>query len=167
MRSILDGASFVLLVVLLLVTGLAIYGPHQLPAHIPTHLDSLGQPDAFISRSSLEILPMVGVILFLVLSVVAAYSSLAKHAAKQDHESGPPVEGMVLKLIVWIKLELMAIFTCMQLNSLHTARHPDGGGSAWGIWMWVVVAGIFGTVGWYLTMMIRMQREVETIAASK
>ena len=164
MRAILDGASFALLIVLLVVTGLALYGPHQLPDHIPTHVDSLGLPDAWMARSSLEIVPMIAVILFIGLTVVAAYSSLAKHAAKSNPESGPPIESLVLKLIVWIKVESMAIFTTIQLNATQAARHPEQGATIWSMWTWVVVAAIFGTVAWYVTMMIRMQRQEEAIA---
>jgi len=164
-RGLLDAASFVLLAVLLVVTGFALYGSHQLPERIATHVDAYGQPDAWTARSSLEIVPMIAVILFLALTVVAAYSSLAKHAAKQNPESGPPFEAMVLKLIVWIKMESMAIFTTIQLNAVHSARYPDEGSSVWSILTWVVVAGIFGTVAWYVTMMIRLQREQEEVAS--
>ncbi|MGA3031935.1 MAG: DUF1648 domain-containing protein [Terracidiphilus sp.] len=165
MRRILDFFSFVLLGVVLLVTGLAVFGPAQLPEKVPTHLDPLGQPDAWAPRSSLEILPMIAVIVYLLLTVVAAYSSLAKHAAQDDPESGPPLEALILKLIVWIKAELMGIFTCIQLSSLHAARHLDDPSSFWSVCMWILLVAIFATVAWYLTAMIRMERSQEEVAS--
>jgi len=166
MRRILDFFSFVLLGVLLLATGMALFGPAQLPPKVPTHLDPLGQPDAWTTRSSLEILPTIAVIVYLLLTVVAAYSSLAKHAAQSEPESGPSLEPLILKLIVSIKAELMGIFTCIQLSSLHAFRHPDDPSSMWGAAMWVLLASVFATVAWYLTAMIRMERSQAEVTSS-
>jgi len=158
MRRLLDFFSFVLLGLILAVTGFAVFGSSQLPLKVPTHLDDVGQPDAWTPRSSYEFLPMIAVIVYLALTVVAAYSTLAKHAAQADPESGPPLETLILKLIVWIKLELMGIFLCLQLSSLHAARNLDDPTSMWSSCMWAVLAGVLGTVAWFVTAMIRMQR---------
>lgn len=161
MRRILDAVSFVALILLLGATGLALFGPNQLPEKVATHLDQLGQPDAYAARTSYEVLPMIAVIVFLALTVVAAYSSLAKHAALQNPDGGPSLEPLILKLIVSIKAELMGIFACIQFSSLHVARHPDDPTSIWGAMMWVLLVAIFGTVAWYVTNMIRMERAEE------
>lgn len=158
MRRLVDFVSFALLGLVLAVTGFAIFGADPLPAKVPIHLDDLGQPDAWAARSSYEVLPIIAVIVYLVLTVVAAYSSLAKHAAQEDPESGPPLEALILKLIVWIKFELMGIFLCLQLASLHAASHLDDPASMWTGCMWVILAGVLGTLSWFVTAMIRMQR---------
>ena len=163
MRRILDFVSFVLLGAVLLATWAALFGPVQLAEKIPTHLDSFGQPDAWAPRSSLEILPMIAVIVYLLLTVVAAYSSLAKHAAQEGPESGPPFEELILKLIVSIKAELMGIFICIQLSSIHAARHLDDRSSFWSACMWILLVVIFATVAWYLTAMIRMEKSREQV----
>jgi uncharacterized membrane protein len=165
MRSILDALSLVLLAVILGVTGFAIVGPGKLPEKIPSHVDPLGQPDAWTSRSSLEILPVIAAVVYLGLSVVAAYSSLAKNAEQEDPSAaGPPLEGIILKLIVSLKAELMGIFTCIQLSSVHAARHPDEASSLWTAMMWIVLIGTFATVAWYVTAMIRMDRSQAQVA---
>jgi uncharacterized membrane protein len=164
MRSILDAVSLVLLVIILAVTGFALVGSFQLPQKIPTHVDPLGQPDAWAARSSLEILPVISVVAYLGLSVAAAYSSLAKHADQQDPASGPPLEALILKLIVTIKAELMGIFMCIQLSAIHAARHPDESSSFWTAMMWIVLVATFATVAWSVTMMIRMGRSEEQVA---
>jgi uncharacterized membrane protein len=158
MRRLLDMLSFATLVVLLFITGAAIAGPASLPEKIPSHLDALGQPDAWTSRSSYEILPLIAAVVFLVLTLVAVYSSLAKNAAQADPESGPPFEAVVLRLIVWIKFELMAIFTSIQLSALHAARQPDHPSSIWSTVMWLLVAAIFVTVALHLMAIIRIGR---------
>jgi len=155
MRRILDFFSLVILGVMLVATGFAFWGPGQLPLKVATHLDQFGQPDSYAARSSYEVLPMIAVIVYLALTVIAAYSSLAKHAAEQEPDAGPPVETHILKLIVWIKLELMGIFGSMQLSSLHAAYHPDNPFSGWSISMWALLVAVFATVAWYVTMMVR------------
>jgi uncharacterized membrane protein len=158
MRRLVDFVSFVLLGLVLLVTGFAIFGPSKLPLKVPTHLNDLGLADAWAARSSYEVLPMIAVIAYLALTVFAAYSTLAKHAAEANPESGPPLEALVLKLITWIKVELMAIFLCLQLSSLHTVRHLDDPTSIWTTCMWAILAGVLGTVAWFVTAMIRTER---------
>jgi uncharacterized membrane protein len=166
MLRIIDAISSFLLMVTLGATGIALYGPNRLPDRIPTHLNDLGQPDAWTSRGALQILLVVAVVVYLALAVVAAYSSLAKRAAQESPESGPPFEAQTLKLIVGIKAELMGIFACVQLSTLHTARHPDNPASIWGIGMWVLLAGVFVTVAWYVTKMIQMDRAQEARSGS-
>lgn len=156
MRRLLDLLSFGTLAVLLLITGFALVGPGRLPEKVAAHLDSLGQPDAWASRASFEIFPVIAVVVFLVLTVVAAYSSLAKYADHADTGSAPPLEAIILRLIVSIKFELMAIFTCMQFSSLHGARHPDQPSSLWSIGTWVMLAVILVTIGRYVIAMVRL-----------
>ncbi len=166
MRRLVDFVSFVLLGLVLLVTGFAIFGSNQLPLKVPTHLNDFGQPDAWAARSSYEVLPMIAVIAYLALTVVAAYSTLAKHAAQANPESGPPLEALILKLITWIKLELMGIFLCIQLSSLHTVRHLEDPSSMWSGCMWTILVGVLGTIAWFVTAMIKMERS-EAVQAHK
>jgi uncharacterized membrane protein len=158
MRRLVDYFSLAFLGLLLLVTGFAIFGPSPLPVRVATHLDDLGLADSWTQRSSYEILPVIAVIVYLALTVFAAYSTLAKHAAQADPESGPPLEAVLLKFLTWVKVELMGIFLCLQLSSLHTVRHLDDPTSAWSTLMWILLVSILGTVAWFVTVMIRMER---------
>jgi uncharacterized membrane protein len=165
MRRILDSLSLAVLGLILLDTWLAILGPSKLPAKAPIHLNDLGQPDAWTTHNSFEVLALTAVIVYLALTVVAAYSSLAKHAAQADPEAGPSIEPLFLKLIVSIKAELLGIFACIQFSSIHAARHPDDPSSVWGGIMWTLFAAILGTVAWFITSMIRMERAKEKLAS--
>lgn len=157
MRRIADFVSFVLLGLLLLVTSLAVFGPTQLPLKVATHLNDLGLADAWTERSSYEIVPMIAVIMYLAFTIFAAFSTLAKHAAQANSENAPRLEPLILKLVVWIKLELMAVFLCMQLSSLHAARHLDDPTSIWSFGQWSLFVGIFATVAWFIRTLFRME----------
>jgi hypothetical protein len=162
MRRILDVISLLLLVIIFAVTGIALYGPNPLPDRIPTHINTLGVPDAWTTRSSLEILPVIAIVVYLALSVAAVYSSLAK----QDPDNASPFGALAIGLLSAIKAELIGIFTCLQLSSLHTARNPDNPSSFWSIGAWILVAALFATVAWFVTKIIRMQRGLEATSAN-
>jgi uncharacterized membrane protein len=165
MRRILDFLSLALLGLILLDTWLAIVGPSKLPDKAPVHLNDLGLPDAWTTHSSFEIVAMIAVVIYLALTVFAAYSSVAKHAAQANPDSGPPVESLFLQLIVSVKAELMGIFACIQFSSIHAARHPERPASAWSALLWILFLAVLGTVGWAVTSMIRMERVKQKFAS--
>ena len=129
MHKYLDAISLAALAVLLAFTGFALYGPDRLPDRIPTHFDQLGRADAWTAPSSFEVLPVIAVIVYLALSVVTAFSWLAKNAAQKNPDGVPGLEAIFLKLITWIKARV----------NRSLCLHPDlfnSGGAAPG-------AGIF------------------------
>jgi uncharacterized membrane protein len=158
MRRILDFFSLVVLGLLLVDTGLAIMGSDKLPAKAPIHLNDLGLPDAWTSYTSLEVVAMIAVIVFIGLTVVSAYSSLAKQSAQADPEAGPSIEPLFLTLIASVKAELMGFLACIQFSTIHAARHPDNPASAWSTLMWVMLAAILASVAWFVASIIRMDR---------
>jgi uncharacterized membrane protein len=162
MRRILDALSLVLLLVICGATGIALYGPNPLPDRIPTHMSSLGLPDAWTTRGALEILPVIAIVAYLALTVAAVYSSLAK----QDSENAPLFGTLAVKLLSAIKAELIGIFTCLQLSSLHTARTPESPSLFWSVGEWILMAALFATVAWFVKKIIRMQRGLQTTSAS-
>jgi len=150
-----------LLLVIFVATGIAFYGPNSLPDRIATHYDALGQPDAWTTRGSLSLLPVIAVIVYLALSVAAVYSSLAKQAAQNDPGNAPLMGTLVLKLISGIKAELMGVFNCIQMSSLYTARNPDAPSSLWSAGAWVLLVGILATIAWFVMNVVRVQRRLE------
>ena len=159
MHKYLDAASFVLLIVMMVFTGFALYGSHQLPNHIPTHFDSIGVADTWTTPSSYELLPFLGVIVYLGLSVVAAFSWLAKHWAELDTEGVPGLEVVILKLISWVKLELIATFTYIQISSIQEVRHQQVTSSSLG-W-WILLAALLVTIAWHVTKMLQAAPAIE------
>jgi uncharacterized membrane protein len=157
MSKYLDAASFVLLIVLLVFTGFALYGPDRLPDHIPTHFDQLGHADSWTTPSSFEVWPVVAVIVYLVLSVVAAFSWLAKNAAQKNTDGVPGLEVLILKLIAWIKAELIAGFAYIQISSIQAVRHQEVA-SSWLGW-WILLAALLLAIVWYVAQMFRARAD--------
>ncbi len=161
MRKILDAVSIALLALQFIVTEMALYGANRLPDRFPTHYDVVGHADRWGTTSSLPVLPFVALVLFLFISIVAAFSSMGKrpeHATPDDPpsttpENRPRVEELTLDLIAWIKTELVAIFACLQWTLIKAAWHPDQASSQLGVWLLLVA--ILITTALYIAAMVR------------
>ena len=153
MQKYLDAISLAALAVLLAFTGFALYGRDRLPDHIPTHFDQLGHADSWTTPSSFEVLPIIAVIVYLVLSVVTAFSWLARRTDQKNPDGVPGLEVLILKLIAWIKAELTAGFAYIQISSIQAARHQEVV-SSW-LGMWILLAALLVTIVWHVAEMFR------------
>ncbi len=155
MQKYLDAISLAALAALLLFTGFALYGPDRLPDRIPTHFDQLGRADAWTAPSSFEVLPVIAVIVYLVLSVVTAFSWLAKNAAQKNPDGVPGLEAIFLKLITWIKAELIGVFAYIQISSIQAVRRQELA-SSWLGW-WILLTALLVTIVCYVAQMFRAE----------
>jgi uncharacterized membrane protein len=155
MQKYLDTISLAALAVLLVFTGFALYGPNRLPDHIPTHFDQLGHADAWTTPSSFEALPVIAVIVYLVLSVVTAFSWLARSAAQKTPDSAPGLEVIFLKLIIWVKAEIIGVFAYIQISSIQAVRRQELA-SSWLGW-WILLTALLVTIVWYVAQMFRTE----------
>jgi uncharacterized membrane protein len=155
MQKYLDAISLAALAVLLAFTGFALYGPGRLPDHIPTHFDQLGHADAWTTPSSFEVLPVIAVIVYLVLSVVTAFSWLAKNAAQKNPDGSLGLEAIFLKLITWIKAELIGVFAYIQISSIQAVRRQELA-SSWLGW-WILLTALLVTIVCYVAQMFRAE----------
>jgi uncharacterized membrane protein len=75
MRRILDFVGLAVLGLLAWITYRALYGPDTLPKRIPTHFGANGQLNGWGPPGSLWLLPIVGVGLYLLISIVSLFSA--------------------------------------------------------------------------------------------
>lgn len=159
MRAILEAVTLAALAFLIIITGLALYGSNRLPQPVPSHVDVSGHVDEWTTRSSFATLPLLAVAAYLIFSFAATLSSIAKHEPDAPPEHGQAPESMILSLITWIKAELIGIFACIQYSALQFARHPEDGSSLLGVW--ILVAAVFCTLAWHITVMFRARRAAQ------
>ena len=155
MQKYLDAISLAALAALLAFTGFALYGPHRLPDQIPAHFDQLGHADAWTAPSSLETLPFIAVIVYVVLSVITAFSWLAKNSAQTNPDGAPVLEMIFLKLIKWVKAELIGVFAYIQISSIQAMRRQELA-SSWLGW-WILLTALLVTIVCYVVEMSRAE----------
>ena len=157
MRKILEAISVLLIGLQFWMTEATLHGANRLPDKIPIHFGLNGQPDGWGSPSSLIVLPIIALTLYLVLTLTAAlvprYPELVNFPFAVSEEDRPKLVEMTMDMVAWLKVELMCLFFGIQYVILDCARKQYGRLSpAYGL---VVVAVIFGTIDWFSIAMYR------------
>jgi hypothetical protein len=161
MRQSLEAISLGALVVMAWETGRALFGPDRLMDRIPTHFNLAGQPDRWGSPSTLPVLLVVALALYLLLTIVARFPSTFNYPVRVTVENRPQLEALALDLILWIKAEAVCLMAGIQWFTIEAARQGRGG--LHGAFVSVYLLALFATVAWF---MVAMRRAAHTKSAS-
>jgi uncharacterized membrane protein len=156
MRRILDFVGVAFLVVLAWITYGALYGPDPLPQRIPTHFGANGQPNAWGPPGSLWLLPIVGVGLYLLISVVSLFPASFNFPVRSTPANRPRLEALTLQMMAWVKAELCCLFLAMQWSIIQSAR-PGNAALSPAIMPLSLVA-LFVTIAVHLVAVFRAAR---------
>lgn len=154
MRKTMEVVGLGMLAVLYWITYAAMSGPERLPDRIPTHFDISGQPNAWGSPTILWLLPIVGTGVYLLITVLASIRFGSYNLPVVVTENNLPfIQDQTSEMITWIKVEVLCLFCYIQWGMIQAARSREFRLSPALVPVSLVV--ILGTVGWYLTSMIR------------
>lgn len=156
MRKSLEAVGLCALALLVFITLRALYGPHRLPARIPTHFGANGRPDAWGPSSMLLVLPAIAVVLYALMTVVARYPSAFNYPVRVTPLNRPHLEAIALAMIVWLKIELACLFATLQWFTIRVADHGVHGLPP--AFMPLALIIIFTTIGWHIAAMFRARR---------
>jgi len=162
MRKILETISLGALAFAALLTWSALTGPHHLPDKIPTHFDSSGHANGWDSSTSLVLLPLIALSIYLLITVISAvlsrFPELFNFPVQVTEENRPRLQALAFEMIAWIKAEMVCLFAWVQWMTIQAARMPDGGfssASGYMVGTFGIVAILLGTIGWFLVAMLR------------
>jgi uncharacterized membrane protein len=144
MRKTLEGIGILALAALFWMTHRAITGPNHLPDKIPTHFDAAGRPNAWGSSASLFLLPAVGLLIYLAITVVSRFPAAFNFPVRVTAKNRLRLEALAMQMITLLKVELSCLFLWIQWSTIDAARHQ-----ALGLPMLLVpvsLLAIFGTV---------------------
>ena len=153
MRKNLEAISLGAVVLLLWITWRALYGPARLPDRIPTHFDFAGQPNGWGSPAMLWLFPAVAVGIYLLITLVARFPATFNYPVQVTAENRPRLEALTLRMIAWMKAEILCLFAWIQWMIVAATRQGHTGLSA--ALMPVCIVVIFSTVGWHIVAMRR------------
>lgn len=157
MRKTLEVVGLMMLGVLYWITYAAMNGPERLPDRIPTHFDISGQPNAWGSPAILWLLPIVGTGVYLLLTVLASIRFRRFNLPVRVTETNLPfIQDQTSELVSWIKVEMLCLFCYIQWGMIQAARSREFRLSP--LLIPVFLVAIFGTVGWYLSAILRGAR---------
>lgn len=104
---------------------------NYLPFRVPVHFGLTGRPDGFGSKSTLLVLPVTAVVLYLTLSVVARYPAYFNFPVPVTDRNRQTLRDLAIEMLGWLKAEVMCIFAWLTLAIISTAEgHSSGLGPA-------------------------------------
>ncbi len=124
---------------------------NTLPSKIPAHYNALGEIDRWGTRSELFVLPIGGVFLYGLMSLVSLFPSAWNIPVTVTKENRKRVYQTAKSLLVLMKLEVIVIFGYLEY---HSTQMKNLSGSFLGI----VLVVVFGTVLYYIARMYRVAK---------
>jgi uncharacterized membrane protein len=120
----------------------------NLPDTIPSHFNVAGQADGFGPKTSIFILPVLGTILFIGLTILNRFPQVFNYPVKLTPENVANQYMMATRLIRYLKLAILAIFAIILWLSSYAAIHQT---NSIGIWLLpTMMIMIFVPIGYYI-----------------
>jgi len=153
-RPIIDVPRSRLEIVLELIAALGVTGIvictllnwMSLPAdaRVPTHFDLRGNPDAYIGKASLLVLPCIFIVLYAFIAFISRYPHTFNYPWPITEENAPRQYKLARTLIKWINLEMVLIGLWIVWLQIQAAQQNPMDL----IWLapFVIVIAIFGTI---------------------
>lgn len=141
---ILEGVAAAGLVVLL-VLPLAYYG--ELPDIVPTHFNAAGEADGYGGKWTIFLLSFIGLALYALLTFINSRPHTFNFPVKITPENAERQYRMATRLVRIQKTLIMPMFAYISWAVIQGAL--SGHASLGAGFMWIVLAGVFGSIGWY------------------
>jgi hypothetical protein len=127
----------------------------SLPARLPTHFGASGLPDAWGGKGSLFSLPLVGLLLYVTMTVIYCYPQIYNYPGKLTEANAERQYRLARSLVQWIKVEIVWLFWYLEWQTIQVGLGKSGGlGSAFIV---VFLAVLFGTIGLYMRLAMSQQ----------
>jgi uncharacterized membrane protein len=153
MRTIAQFLSLAALGALAFISINALYGPHRLPARIPTHFDASGHVNGWGPSVTLLFLPAIAVALYLLIALVSQFPSAFNYPVKVTEANRAQLQELSLSLLAWIKAEILVFFAWMEFLTVEAARNPERGFKPYPVFIFVTV--LFATAIGHIVAMFR------------
>jgi uncharacterized membrane protein len=149
---ILEISGWVVLSLLWIIT---LYFFKNLPDNIPTHFNAAGEVDAYGNRSSILLLPVIGTVLFIGMTILNRYPYIFNYPVKISPENATKQYTMATRLIRLLKLSILIIFIMIIWSTSNVALEKS---SRMGAWFLPVMLGIiFIPMGFYIFRSFRLK----------
>ena len=135
--------------VLIGVWVLAIVSFSGLPETIPTHFNGAGKADGFGEKINILVLPIIGTILFIVLTGLNKNPHIFNYPITITNADAIGQYSKATRMIRVLKLTIVLVFG---LILLRTIQHANGNADGLGIWFLPLTIGLFIIPTFYFMM---------------
>jgi hypothetical protein len=153
MRRALEFVSLFALAAIAWVTFAALHGPHGVVGRIPTRFDAAGRPVAWGPPWMLLVLPIMAVVIYLLMTLVARYPGAFNYPVRVTPANHARLQALALEMIAWLKAEVAWLLAAIQIETVRAARAGHAGLSP--RFMPIATGVIFATIIGYIGAMRR------------
>ncbi len=140
---------------LLSTAALTVSATASLPARIPTHFGFDGSPDGWGGKESLILLPMLSAVFYVGLTALERFPWLYNYPVEITEKNAPDQYRLGRRLIEWLKLVVLAIFSYLQWQTIEGA---EGASVGLGVWFLpVAMAALFGGIVVMIRKMVKLK----------
>ena len=154
LRKVLEFVALTALLMLWAITAYALLGPHPLQGRIPTHFDIAGNPNAWGAPYTLWLLPIVGTVLYGLMTLVSRYPGGFNYPVHVTPSNRDGLQWVALRMIAWLKAEVLWLFVWIQMSTINAAKENRDTLPQLTIIIALVI--VFGTIGWHILEMRRV-----------
>jgi hypothetical protein len=99
------------------------------------------------------LLPVFGTLLYAIMTIVARFPGAFNYPVGVTPANRPVLEDLAVRMITWLKAEVMCLFVWILYETLEAARMGQGAIPLSSILLVVVM--VIATTGWYVMAMRR------------
>ncbi len=144
---------FVEIVCLILLIGVLIYlflNWNSIPDKIPGHYNAMGEIDSIGSKGELLILPFIGWLMYLGLSVIENFPQIWNTGVTVTEENKERVYRILKNMISTIKLLMVAVFVYLTINTSQAISL-----SVWFLPVFLFL--VFGSIIFFIIKLVRVK----------
>lgn len=144
---------FVEVVCLILLIGVLIYlflNWSSIPDKIPGHYNSMGEIDRMGSKGELLILPIVGWLMYIGLTVVEHFPQIWNTGVTVTEKNKERVYGILKNMMSTVKLVMVAVFVYLAINSSKAIPLP-----VWFLPVFLLL--VFGPILFFIIKLVRVK----------
>lgn len=155
---IIEGLALICLVVLFFLPLLDF---SDLPDKIPSHFNAAGEPDAFSSARSIWILPVTGLITWILLTATGFFPRIYNYPVQITPENAEAQYRTATRLLRTIKCIVVAMFAYMVHRTILTASgEAEGMGK---IFLPVSMVILFGAIILYIIKALNQKHKNDPV----
>lgn len=141
--------EIVAVVFLVILVGLPVFYFGELPEKVPVHFNAAGQIDDYGSKASLIVLPLTGLFMYGLLTVISLFPHIFNYPVKITPENARVQYSLATRMLRILKTVILVMFTFISYQTIRAAAGKTGGLGK--VFLPVFLIITFGVVIVYLT----------------
>jgi len=126
--KLVESMSWLLLIILWIIILWCFF---KLPETIPLHYNFSGIADSYGNKYTYFILPVVGTLLFVLLTIINRYPHLFNYPVKITEDNALKLYTIATRLIRYMKMVILLIFLFIEITTYKVSTHASPGLVKW------------------------------------